>query len=118
MNSFILLAGGNGKRMEKTLPKQFLLLAGKPVIMHILERIEKLDEIAEVIVVCLEGYIEYVKDYIQKYDLKKKYKIIKGGKTRQESVLNGLEVAQFETVIIHEAARPFVTVQDFKELIN
>lgn len=97
MNSFILLAGGNGSRMEKELPKQFLLLSGKPVIMHILERVEKLDEVKEVIVVCIEEYLGYMEDYISKYDLKKEYKIIIGGKTRQASVMNGLEVAKYNT---------------------
>lgn len=117
MNSFILLAGGKGSRMEQDLPKQFLMLAGKPVIMHIMERLEHIDEISEVIVVCIDDYKKYIEDYINKYRLKKPYILVNGGKTRQDSVLNGLEVAKYETVILHEAARPFVTIEDFKRLI-
>lgn len=118
MISMIVLAGGSGTRMNKDLPKQFLLLGGKPVIMHTLERIDKIKKIREVLIVCLEEYFDYINDYILKYNLSKKYKLIKGGKSRQESVFNGLNYAQFETVIIHEAARPFVTTQDFNEIIE
>lgn len=94
------------------------MLSGKPVIMHTLERIEKIDSIKEVIVVCLENYISYLEDYIVKYNLKKSYKIVSGGRSRQESVLNGLKNVQCKAVVIHEAARPFVLKKDFEKIIN
>lgn len=118
MYSFILLAGGKGSRMEKDLPKQFLLLAGKPVIMHVLEKVEKIDSISEVVVVCLEEYVRYIKNYIQTYELKKKYILVNGGESRQESVLKGLEVSKYNKIILHEAARPFVKIEDFIKLIE
>lgn len=116
--SVILLAGGKGNRMEKKIPKQFLLLAGKPVIMHSIERLEKISSIEEIIIVCVEGYKKYIENYILKYNLKKKYKIVMGGNTRQESVFNGLKEVNTESVIIHESARPFVTIKDFENIIN
>jgi len=57
MISFILLSGGSGTRMNKPIPKQYLLLAGKPVIIHILERIDDIAEISEVIIVCHESTV-------------------------------------------------------------
>ena len=56
MYSAILLAGGKGARMQKSVPKQYLLLAGKPVIIHSLERLDELDEISEIVVVCEQEY--------------------------------------------------------------
>jgi 2-C-methyl-D-erythritol 4-phosphate cytidylyltransferase len=117
MVSVVLLAGGSGSRMKYDLPKQFLLLAGKPVIMHTLERLEKIDDIGEIIITCLSSYKNYLIDYIDKYNLKKIYKVIDGGNTRQESVFNGLNNSTNDTIIIHEAARPFVTIEDFRKLL-
>lgn len=117
-NSLILLAGGKGSRMNQDIPKQFLNLAGKPVIMHSLEKIEKLDSIDDVIIVCLSEYKDYILDYINKYNLKKDYIIVDGGSTRQESVYNGLKEVKNKSVILHEAARPFVSTDGFEELIN
>jgi 2-C-methyl-D-erythritol 4-phosphate cytidylyltransferase len=118
MYSLILLAGGKGTRMKKELPKQFLLLAGKPIIMHILERVEKVSSIGEVIIVCLEEYKGYIFDYIEKYGLRKSYILVSGGETRQQSVLNGLEASKYDNIILHESARPFVSVEDFENIIN
>lgn len=118
MISFILLAGGSGSRMEKSLPKQFLTIAGKPMIIHIMEKIEKIDEIVEIIVTYPEGYKDYILDYIDKWGFTKKYVLTKGGESRQESVYNALKQVRTDTVIIHEAARPFVRKSDFYRLIN
>lgn len=116
--SFILLAGGTGSRMKRDIPKQFLMIAGKPIIMHILERIDKLEEINEIIIVCHSNYIELMKKYINSYMIKTRCIIINGGDSRQESVFNGLKNASNNIVIIHEAARPFVKLSEFKTLIN
>jgi 2-C-methyl-D-erythritol 4-phosphate cytidylyltransferase len=116
--SLILLAGGTGSRMKKDLPKQFLSLAGKPIIMHLLDRLDKIDEINEIIIVCHSAYVDLMKEYIRSYMLQKTYKIVNGGITRQDSVFNGLINASNDNVIIHEAARPFVKTNEFRELIK
>lgn len=115
--SVILLAGGSGTRMNKQTPKQFLPLAGRPMIMHILERFERIAEIDEVVVVCLPQYKELLQGQIASYALKKKYVLIDGGETRQESAYYGLKAASNTHVIIHEAARPFVMAEEFERLI-
>lgn len=116
--SFILLAGGIGSRMKKDIPKQFLMLSGKPVIMHILDRVDKIEEIGEIIVVCHNQYIQLLQDYIKSYMIKTNCIIVEGGATRQESVYKGLQKATYDIVVIHEAARPFVKINEFRSLIN
>ena len=118
MTSFILLAGGSGSRIRKEVPKQFLLLAGKPIIMHTMEKLEQIQEILEVVVVCLSEYKNVVEEYVKTYDLRKSYRIIDGGLTRQESVLRGLHAAQYDTVVLHESARPLVRQSEFLEIIQ
>ena len=116
--SFILLAGGSGTRMQKSTPKQYLLLAGKPMIMHILERIDPLDEIDEVVVVCESSYKETIELMVRQYDIKTHLVYANAGKTRQESVRAGLHKSKNDKIIIHESARPFVSENDFKQLIE
>lgn len=116
--SFILLAGGNGSRTGKAIPKQFLNIAGKSMIVHTLERVEKINAVKEVIVVCLEGYEEKIELYRKVYNLQKTIKIVKNGMTRQESVYNALREAKYPSIILHEAARPFVKVEEFMKLIE
>ncbi len=116
--SLILLSGGVGTRMNNNTPKQYMQLGGKPIIMHILERVDDITNIDEVIIVCKDEYIKIVSDYINNYHLTKNYRFASSGNTRQESVYNGLKVSNFNTVIIHEAARPFVKKEEFAELLN
>ena len=115
--SFILLSAGKSTRFGNVIPKQYLLLAGKPILVHSLERIDTIEEICEIILVCSDKYIPVIQTYLKQYKIQKKVIFVNGGKTRQESVFNGLQVATQDQVIIHEAARPFVSVPDFKELI-
>lgn len=116
--SFILLSGGIGKRMQLNIPKQFLLLAGKPIFIHVLEKIETIEEIREIIIPCPQDFIEKTKDTIKEYGFSKSIRCIEGGDTRQVSVYKGLKEAAYGKVIIHEAVRPFVTSEEFKTLIQ
>ncbi|MDR1616650.1 MAG: 2-C-methyl-D-erythritol 4-phosphate cytidylyltransferase [Syntrophomonadaceae bacterium] len=116
--SAIILAGGAGTRMKQASPKQFLLLAGKPMFMHTLERLEKISSIKEIILVSVPQYRELLAANIDAYMLQKKYLIVDGGESRQQSVLNGILAASQDNVIIHEAARPFVTTDEFQALID
>ena len=111
--TLVLLSGGVGKRMHMVTPKQYMLLAGKPVIMHILERIDQLSELVEVIVVCADEYVSSIRLMLSQYGVEKQVRFAKAGATRQESVNSGLSLVETEYVIIHEAARPFVKVEDF-----
>ena len=118
MYTLLLLSAGRGKRMEKEMPKQYLLLAGKPMIIHTLERIDKIPKITDVVIVCENEFVPAIQLMIHQYNISKPVKFIEGGKTRQESVFNGLQLVENENVIIHEAARPFVLQSEFQRLID
>lgn len=118
MYSVVLLSGGKGKRMMKSVPKQYLLLAGKPIIMHSLERFDSNAQVGEIIIVCEQEFISHLETMLQQYNIETPVKFALAGETRQESVYNGLKLVSEEKVIIHEAARPFVTSDDIQRLID
>lgn len=118
MLSFILLAGGKGSRAESSIPKQYLNIAGKPLLLHILDRINKIKEIDQVIICCENEYKNKINEMIHNHCPQLPYDLVEGGETRQQSVWNGLQACKRDTVLIHEAARPFVKADEFIKLIN
>ena len=115
MNIGVIFAGGVGKRMHsKDKPKQFLEIYNKPIIIHTLEHFEKNPEIEAIAVVCVEDWIDYMKDLIYKFRIDKVKKIVSGGKTGQLSIYNGIcaakEIAGDEKsiVLIHDGVRPLI----------
>ena len=116
--SMILLSGGIGQRMKLNIPKQFLHIAGKPMIVHVLERVDKVDEIGEIIIPTPANFIETTEEIIRTHRLEKPIKVVSGGKTRQESTYIGLKHCQYDRVLIHEAVRPFVKREEFLALIH
>lgn len=118
MYSLILLAGGTGTRMQQSVPKQYLLLAGKPVIMHTIERIDRIEEIQKIVIVCTDDYVQIINEMLRQYAIHTPIQYAAAGSSRQASVWSGLQCVDTERVILHEAARPFVSEEDFRRLIN
>lgn len=118
MYTVLLLSAGKGTRMEKEMPKQYLLLAGKPMIIHTLERIDRLPMVKDIVVVCESEFISAIELMVHQYGITKPVRFATGGQTRQESVYNGLQLVDSPSVIIHEAARPFVLQSEFQRLID
>lgn len=117
-NSVVIFAGGTGSRMKiTTKPKQFLELQGKPIIIHTIEHFENHPEIDNIVVVCIEGWIDYLKQLLHKFQISKVKAIVPGGETGQLSIFNGLEaVSKFVTseddvVIIHDGVRPLIDAE-------
>ncbi len=111
--SCILLMGGTGNRFNNKIIKQFYLLNNKPLFQHSLDLFLEQDYIDEVILVCHPDYM----DKIQIKD--NRMKIIKGGKTRQESSFLGLKASHYKSIIlIHDAARPFISKDLIKKNIE
>ena len=115
MNIGVIFAGGVGSRMHsKERPKQFLELYNKPIIVHTIEHFQKNNLINAVVVVCVEGWIEYFISLAYKYRLDKVKKVVPGGGTGQLSIYNGLiaaeEIANGEKciVLIHDGVRPLI----------
>ncbi|MBX4258470.1 2-C-methyl-D-erythritol 4-phosphate cytidylyltransferase [Clostridium estertheticum] len=109
-NCAIILAAGKGKRMGKSINKQYLNIKGYPILYYTLEAFSKSNFIDEIIVVAAEAEVDYCNEQIiKKYKFSKVKSVVSGGKERQYSVLNGLKaVTNCEIVLIHDGARPFV----------
>ena len=118
MFSAIVLAGGAGSRAQQTMPKQFMTIAGRPMIMHTLERLDRLCTVSEIVIPCHHQNKTRLEDDIRAHMMTKPYRIIDGGDSRQESTRLGLRAAREDHVLIHEAARPFVTFEEFQTLLD
>ena len=119
-NIAIIFAGGSGTRMKTNgLPKQFLKVDGKSIIIKTLENFERNNNIDYIYIACKKDWIDYLKEEVSKFGLKKIKKIVSGGETGQDSIYNALNAAYQENpgdsiVLIHDGVRPFIT----QELIN
>ena len=107
--SAIVLAAGVGKRMQSDIPKQYMLLEGKPLLYYALKTFQE-SFVEEIVLVTGSTEVEYCKDEIvEKYGLDKVKKIVPGGKERYHSVYEGLKaIENCQYVYIHDGARPFV----------
>ncbi len=115
MNYGLILAGGVGQRMRRTgMPKQFLEVFGKPIIIYTLQKFENCEDVDEVVIACHASWKEHMESMIKRYGLKKIKAIISGGKDRQDSVLNGVKYIQNngaapdDVIIIHDGVRPLI----------
>ena len=115
----IVLAAGMGKRMNSSVPKQYLTLADKPVLYYALKAFEESD-VTDIILVVGEGEVSYCREEIvEKYALRKISAVIEGGKERYYSVYEGLKVAKgADYVLIHDGARPLVTGEIIRRAIQ
>ena len=124
MNIALIFAGGIGKRMNTTgIPKQFLKLYGKEIIVYTLEIFENNKNIDGIVISCLKEKIDDLKRTIEKNNLKKVVSIIPGGNTGQESIYNGLKeiekrYSKDDIVLIHDGVRPLINNDTINDNIN
>ncbi|NDP20691.1 MAG: 2-C-methyl-D-erythritol 4-phosphate cytidylyltransferase [Paludibacter sp.] len=110
INSAIIVAGGKGERMNANIPKQFLELHGKPILMHTLEVFHRFDATMQVILVLPATQIDFWRELCKKHAFTLSHQIISGGQTRFHSVKNGLEAVKNSGLIaIHDGVRPLVS---------
>ncbi len=108
----VIVAGGSGKRMGVDTPKQFLELAGKPVLMHTIERFRKFNESIEIITVLPDNQLRYWNELMKKYSFDVPHTLVKGGSKRFNSVKHGLEfISTPGLVAIHDGVRPLVRIE-------
>lgn len=120
MNVAIIAAAGAGSRMAGDRPKQFLQLAGVPIIFHTLKPFEQCDSIQEIIVVLPAAESADFLALVQKYGVKKLSRVVPGGTTRAESVWRGLlaiRAATAEIIAVHDGVRPFVTTDEIDRTV-
>lgn len=102
--TFVLLSGGTGSRMQQSIPKQYMLLGGKPMIMHVLDKVDTISRIKKIVIVCADEYRQSLDLMLEQYGIRKPVIYAKAGESRQASVLSGLRLVETENVIIHEAS--------------
>lgn len=113
MNIALIIAGGVGARTGQCIPKQFIHINDKPIVIYTLERFQKVKEIDAIAVVCLEGWQDVLSAYAIQYGISKLKWIVTGGSTGQESIFKGLEYLkdkcrEDDIVVIHDGIRPMV----------
>lgn len=115
MNIAVIFAGGTGKRMNSTsLPKQFLVAHGVPILIHTVMHFQKCNQIDKIVIVSLKDYIDKVHELVKQYSVTKVVSVVAGGSTGQESIYNGLvEAKKISTdkkdiVLVHDGVRPII----------
>lgn len=114
MNIAMILAGGTDSRFQMSVPKQFVNVYNRPVIVYTLEAFQKHDEIDAIMVSCLDGWQEMVRAYAKQFNITKLKWVIPGGRDGQASARNGILVLKEkchddDVVILHDSIRPFVS---------
>ncbi|WP_298463150.1 2-C-methyl-D-erythritol 4-phosphate cytidylyltransferase [uncultured Mitsuokella sp.] len=113
MNIAIIIAGGSGKRMGQDIPKQFINVYDKPILLYTLESFERHPQIDAIEVVCLDGWHDVLRAYARQFNISKLKWIISGGVSGQESIRNGVynlegKVQPNDIIVIHDGIRPLV----------
>jgi 2-C-methyl-D-erythritol 4-phosphate cytidylyltransferase len=116
MNIAIIIAGGSGRRMNQDIPKQFLNVYDKPVLIYTLESFQRHPQIDAIEVVCIDGWHDILWAYAKQFEITKLKWVISGGTTAQESIRNGVFYLKGycepeDIIIIHDGIRPLV--EDF-----
>ena len=121
-NIALIFAGGVGSRMYGDLPKQFLEVNGKPIIIQTLELFEANENIDEIYVACIEEYIETLEKMVKKFNVSKISKIFSGGISGQDSIYKGLSEIKKENenalVLLHDGVRPLVEQKTINNCIS
>lgn len=123
MNVAVVIAGGSGTRMGFDIPKQFINVYDKPVLIYTLESFQKHPEIDAIEVVCIDGWHDILRAYAKQYEITKLKWIISGGNTGQESIRNGVyfledKCSDDDIVIIHDGIRPLVDPSVLSDVIR
>lgn len=122
-NIALLIAGGSGNRMHQDIPKQFITVNERPVIVYTLEAFEKHPEIDAIAVVCIGGWEQVLWAYARQFNITKLKHVVPGGKNGQDSIRNGVyelekHYAADDLVLIHDAIRPMVSAEIISDNIR
>lgn len=122
MNVAVIIAGGTGNRMGQNIPKQFINVYDKPVLIYTLESFQRHPQIDAIAVVCIEGWHDILQAYANQFNITKLKWIVSGGSTGQESIRNGVYALEGvcsddDIVIIHDGIRPLVDASVLSDVI-
>lgn len=112
-NIAVIIAGGSGHRMGQDIPKQFINVYDKPVLIYTLEGFQKHPQIDAIEVVCIDGWHDVLRAYAKQFNITKLQWIVSGGETGQESIRNGVynlegKANDNDVIVIHDGIRPLV----------
>lgn len=116
--SIIITAGGIGKRMGSNIPKQFIEIAGKPILMHTLELFFKYDMNAQLILTLPTEWKEYWQELLQKYQCTIPHIISDGGSERYHSIINALKICTGDFIAVHDGVRPLVSAETISRCLT
>ena len=122
MNIGMIIAGGSGQRMHQEIPKQFINVYDKPVIVYTLEAFQRNPDIDAILVVCIDGWHEILRAYARQFGITKLKWVVSGGENGQGSIRNGVEelarcCSEEDLVLIHDAIRPLVSTEIISDSI-
>lgn len=122
-NYVILLAGGVGKRMGADIPKQFMEVDGKPIIVYSIENFQRNPQIEKIVVVCVKDWIDHLRELVAKYALTKVEWVVPGGDTGHDSIRNGVfflkdKIEPCDYVVVHDAVRPILPQKAIDEVLR
>ena len=122
MNIALILAGGMGARMGQDIPKQFIHVNNRPVIVYTLGAFQKHPQVDKIQIVCIAGWETFLQNYAQQFNITKLGDIVTGGATRYESIRIGMEslgdVKDDDVIIVHDSVRPMVTAESITDTIG
>lgn len=123
MNIALILAGGHGSRTAQDIPKQFINVYDKPLIIYTLENFQRHVDIDGIAVVCLDGWHEVLRAYARQYGITKLKWIVQGGGDGQSSTRKGVEALKEtcsaeDVILVHDAIRPFITEEVISDAIK
>lgn len=123
VNIAMIIAGGSGQRMNQDIPKQFINVNDKPVIVYTLEAFQRHPNIDAIAVVCLEGWQEILKAYAKQFNITKLKWVTIGGQNGQESIYQGIKLIEKyckadDMILIHDAIRPMVSQEIISDCIS
>lgn len=119
IKTVIIVAGGMGRRMQSPVPKQFMMLAGKPVIFHTIEKFLRFDPLVNLIIVLPEESLSTWETLCHQMNFTANVHIARGGETRFHSVLSALSMARNDGLIaVHDAVRPLVSLETIKRVVE
>jgi len=122
-NIAVIIAGGTGNRMGQDIPKQFINVYDKPVLIYTLESFQRHPQVDAIEVVCIDGWHDIVWAYAKQFNIDKLKWIVSGGETGQESIRNGVynlegKVEPDDIIIVHDGIRPLVDSSVLTDVIN
>lgn len=123
MNIALLTAAGAGTRMGQDIPKQFLTVNERPVIVYTMEVFQHHPEIDEIVVVCLEGWENILRAYGNQFNITKLTRIVPGGRSGQQSIYNGIAALaenhkESDLILVHDGNRPFLPAKMITDCID